>query len=53
MGGALPYVANGIFKRLNESNLVVAVALVELNKKRLFKSIRKVKAAIVLMIVKT
>ena len=35
MGGALPYVGNGKFKRLNESNLGVVRALVELTKKPL------------------
>ena len=33
MGVALPYVGNGQFKRLNESDMGVAGALVDLNKK--------------------
>ena len=35
MGGPLPYVRNVKFKRLNESNLGVFGALVDLNKKPL------------------
>ena len=35
MGVALPHVGNGQFKRLNESNLFLVGALVDLNKKPL------------------
>ena len=35
MGGVLPYVGNGQFKRLNESNLGVVGVLADLNKKPL------------------